>query len=280
MVPFQPAHGRQGKGQPSNSGTYRSVNILHSFSASKNSSAGHSQSESLWLETTDKRTGLRRSDKSPKSAVRTFPLVFSLALPFPSLLHTEGWKTHLFKLILSTESQVFSLQVALTEVFSVCQNILKNCLPALVVLCTQHIKSRFQKRSSWSLWELWLLSISDPMSKHSSSHIPLSYQNNSIFSEQQTTWLLQKARWCTSSLTITSRVASHLLETFSSAHKTPTPNRTFYMQQAGKKARWLRIQALSILTPSHKAVTLVARRKCSVQSRRKTEASLRHFSAL
>lgn len=153
MVPFQPAWGRQGKGQPSNSGTYRSVNILHSFSASKNSSAREarrSQSESLWLETTDKCTGLRRSNKSPKSAVRSFPLIFLLALLFPSLIHTEGRKTHLFKLILSIKSQVFSFQVALTEVFSVCQNILKNCLPALVVLCTQWIKSRFQKRSLWS----------------------------------------------------------------------------------------------------------------------------------
>lgn len=150
MVPFQPARGRQGKGQPSNSGTYRSVNILHSFSASKNSSAREarrSQSESLWLETTDKCTGLRRSNKSPKSAARSFPLIFLLALLFPSLIHTEGRKTHLFKLILSLKSQVFSFQVALAEVFSVCQNILKNCLPALVVLCTQCIKSRFQKRS-------------------------------------------------------------------------------------------------------------------------------------
>lgn len=153
MVPFQPVRGRQGKGQPSNSGTYRSVNILHSFSASKNSSAweaGRSQSERLWLETTDKCTGLRRSNKSPKSAVRSFPMIFLPALWFPSLIHTEGIKTHLFKLILSTKSQVFSFQVALTEVFSACQNILKNCLPALVVLCTQCIKSRFQKRSLWS----------------------------------------------------------------------------------------------------------------------------------
>lgn len=59
-------------------------------------------------------------------------------------------KTHLFKLILSMKSQVFSFQAALTEVLPVCQNILKNCLPALVVLCTQCIKSRFQKRSLWS----------------------------------------------------------------------------------------------------------------------------------
>lgn len=153
MVPFQPAQGRQGKGQPSNSGTYRSVNTLHSFSASKNSSARgarRSQSESLWLQTTDKCTRLRRSNKSPQSATRSFPLIFLLALLFPSLIHTEGRKTHLFKLILSTKSQVFSFQVALSEVFSVCQNILKNCLPALVVLCTQCIKSRFQKRSLWS----------------------------------------------------------------------------------------------------------------------------------
>jgi len=137
MVPFQPAQGRQGKGQPSSSGTYRSVNILHSFSASKNSSAGEarrSQSESLWLETTDKCTGLQRSNKPPKSAMRSFPLILLLALLFPSLIHTEGRKTHLFKLILSAKSQVFSFQVALTEVFSVCQNILKNCLLALVVL--------------------------------------------------------------------------------------------------------------------------------------------------
>lgn len=38
MVPFQPVPGRQAKGQPSNSGPYRSVNILHSFSARKSSS--------------------------------------------------------------------------------------------------------------------------------------------------------------------------------------------------------------------------------------------------
>lgn len=38
MVPFQPVPGRQAKGQASNSGPYRSVNILHSFSARKSSS--------------------------------------------------------------------------------------------------------------------------------------------------------------------------------------------------------------------------------------------------
>lgn len=38
MVPFQPVPGRQAKGQPSNSGPDRSVNILHSFSARKSSS--------------------------------------------------------------------------------------------------------------------------------------------------------------------------------------------------------------------------------------------------
>lgn len=87
MVPFQPVRGRQGKGQPSNSGTYRSVNILHSFTASKNSSAREarlSQSESLWLETTDKRIRLRRSNTSPKSAVRSFLWFFYL--PFCSPL--------------------------------------------------------------------------------------------------------------------------------------------------------------------------------------------------
>lgn len=38
MVPFQPVPGRQGKGQPSNSGPYRSINILNSFNAPESSS--------------------------------------------------------------------------------------------------------------------------------------------------------------------------------------------------------------------------------------------------
>lgn len=181
--------GRQGKGQPSNSGTYRSVNILHSFSVSKNSLAWEarcSQSESLWLRTTEKCMG----PKSPKSA-EVFSSNFFTCPPVP-LSHTEVRKTQLFKLILSTRSQVFNFQAALTEVFSVCQNILKNCLPALVLLCTHCIKSNFQKRSLWSYQEPWLFSISDPMSEHSSSYIPLSFQNNSIFVEPWTIWLLWK----------------------------------------------------------------------------------------
>lgn len=56
MVPFQPVPSRQAKGQPSNSGPYRSFNSLHSFNAPKSSSvlSDARKRVKLWLETTDK----------------------------------------------------------------------------------------------------------------------------------------------------------------------------------------------------------------------------------